>query len=1057
VHLPAPLPGEYLVRVTARNVAQDARRDTQDVDQDFALVISGALPAAGVGVIAFDRAAYTMPGTVGIRLVDEDLAGLDSVDVVVSSTTEAEGEPLQLEAAGATGAFTNSLALSTDPAQADGLLQVAHGDGIEVRYVDESPSATRSGTARIDLVAPVVSGLDVTNRFGAVVVTWSTDEPATSLLLFGTNQLFDVEVEATVLSTTHEVILKGLLPGVNHQFMLVNEDEAGNLATYDNGGLGFTFTLEPVKTLLVVDAYTPDQLGAGTIDLPLTETTDTLDAIGIGYDVWTVSDQGSPLAEDLAAYAVVLWRFNDNPLSADTLSIPEQTAITSYLEQGGSVFIAGMELLTRLGDVPFRREILQVTAFDEDAGVPSAMGVNLDPIANGISLELDYTLFDSPILQFLGQTPDVADTITLTPDAVPIFMEPNSGGAVGMRYPRLGVDHPGRVVYLSFPVEAISTNASPPNTRAELHRRVFQFLVPGAEGLATLGLDRLVYTLPSVVHLELGDSDLAGQSTVDLQIRSDTQPAGVLVVLNETDRAGVFQGMVNLTDAGSSSDPGSLQAQAGDVIWTEYADASEGTTLRAEATVDIIPPVISGVTVDPGFQSATVHWETSEPTDALVQLWESSAELPINRTVYRPEPNTQHDLVLSGLKPDRLYFFQVVSRDAAGNVTVDDNLGDRYSFQTQKPLVAPWTDDLEGDTSGWVVISLEDSEVEWIAGTPANGPVDLARSGETVWNSNLGGEVRAYTQTFLQSPAIYLDAGKGFSLNFWHAYDLSLSAGDILNHARLFLVPAEAGTFVELKSFTGVTSDWVPVTVDLTPYLGQVIYLVWAYELASFDVRPRPGWLIDDISIEVDTSARGSLQIDSNLVQGGVTVTGVGHEFSAQRQGASVFLPNLAFGDYAITFTEVPFYSKPADLQVTVSDTVTTWIERTYTFDDANTNLMSDAWEVEVFSEVSEDRDLTADTDSDGASDYAEFIAGTDPTSADSWLKAPQPVFRPDGQLELSWPSVRSRSYRVEESPDLIQWSPISDWIRAEGTLTILLLPPPHSGANRLFRVQVQP
>ena len=58
VHLQSPAPGEYVVRVIARNIVEDARVDTPAVDQDFALVVSGDLPAAGVGVVFFDRAAY---------------------------------------------------------------------------------------------------------------------------------------------------------------------------------------------------------------------------------------------------------------------------------------------------------------------------------------------------------------------------------------------------------------------------------------------------------------------------------------------------------------------------------------------------------------------------------------------------------------------------------------------------------------------------------------------------------------------------------------------------------------------------------------------------------------------------------------------------------------------------------------------------------------------------------------------------------------------------------------------------------------------------------------
>ena len=274
---------------------------------------------------------------------------------------------------------------------------------------------------------------------------------------------------------------------------------------------------------------------------------------------------------------------------------------------------------------------------------------------------------------------------------------------------------------------------------------------------------------------------------------------------------------------------------------------------------------------------------------------------------------------------------------------------------------------------------------------------------------------RTYTQTFLQSPAIHLDGGSGFTLTFWHAYDLSLTAGDILNSARLFIVPAEADNFVLLRTFAGVSLDWELVTVDLTPYLGQVVYLVWAYELATFDVRPRPGWLIDDVSIAIDSTARGTLQINSNLAQGGVTVTGVGHEFTAQRQGAAIVLPNLALGEYAITFTDVPFYTKPEDQLITVSDSTPLVLEVLYGFEDVNANQMSDEWEMEVFLEVSDTREANTDTDSDGAPDHAEFVAGTDPNRADSLAEgapAGLPSRWPTGTLLANGPVTGTTAWK---------------------------------------------
>jgi hypothetical protein len=56
------------------------------------------------------------------------------------------------------------------------------------------------------------------------------------------------------------------------------------------------------------------------------------------------------------------------------------------------------------------------------------------------------------------------------------------------------------------------------------------------------------------------------------------------------------------------------------------------------------------------------------------------------------------------------------------------------------------------------------------------------------------------------------------------------------------------------------TAGWQPETLDLSPYAGQLVYLVWDYELASFDTRVRPGWLVDDVSITV-SNAPAPLQL----------------------------------------------------------------------------------------------------------------------------------------------------------------------------------------------------
>ncbi|HWQ93279.1 MAG TPA: S8 family serine peptidase, partial [Clostridia bacterium] len=176
VLLYAPTPGEYVIRVRARNVFQDARDDTPFVDQDFALVISGETPAPGVGTLFLNRPAYKAGTPILLTLVDTDLAGQGSATVTVRSTTETAGEPVLLVPADQPGSFTGMIATVTGPAVPDNRLQIAHNDLITIQYFDVSSGVERTATARGDLMAPVLSNIADSMQFGQTLITWQTDE-----------------------------------------------------------------------------------------------------------------------------------------------------------------------------------------------------------------------------------------------------------------------------------------------------------------------------------------------------------------------------------------------------------------------------------------------------------------------------------------------------------------------------------------------------------------------------------------------------------------------------------------------------------------------------------------------------------------------------------------------------------------------------------------------------------------------------------------------------------------------------------------------------------------
>lgn len=1061
VYLSQPLPGEYVVRIHARNVVEDARRDTPAVDQDFALVVSGSLPLPGVGVLFFDREAYTVPVSIRIKLIDFDLAGQSSVAVLLTSSTEANGELITLLASGSAGAFTNSVATSTGAPLADGRLQISHGDAIESTYQDASPSELRIATAQADLVPPVLSNVAETNRLGRAVVSWSTDEPATATVRYGTNLTLSATVSRNSFEQVHEVELNDLVPGVTYQFLVQSSDAAGNSATNDNSGALYSLVATGAKNVLLVNAYVDTDFTFGLVNIPLTAYTDALEQTGVSYDIWDVGLRGSPGTNDLRPFRVVIWRYNDNPLVTgldphNTISSPEQAALQNYVSNGGGLLVSGMELLTRLGNVPFASNVLQVVSFAEDAGAAAAVGGENDVIASEMILELDYTDYDSDLLQILGQSPDVSDTLTTSSNAVPIFFDSAGGAVVGLRYPRTPNDSEGRVVFLSFPLDTVPTTGGTPNTRADLLRNVLSYLAPGVGGLGTIAFDSPAYTLPALATVELGDSDLAGLGQTSVTIVSESQTNGVPITLTETTRRGLFRGSITLIEATNSLlAAGQLSTRNGETIRVDYSDASAGRTASANAVVDTDAPGITGIAVFPDYESAEISWNTSEATDALIQVGESPF---LGRAAYDPVLSSDHSVEIGGLRPDRVYYYQVVSRDAAGNVRVDDNNGQFYTFRTLKPIIPPWFDSLESGGASWSVQDEEGSEATWQLGVPGNGQETAAHSPPNAWGSNLGGGPITLAHSALVSPAIYLTGGNVATLHFWHSYDFTEQLDDFPHAGQLLIVTNSVSEPVPLAVYQDeVSAGWEEATFDLTPYLGQVVFLVWEYQLLSLDfdnVISRAGWLVDDVSVTVTNEIRGTVVVTNNLAQAQFTISG---PTTRTGEGLSLTATNLPLGQYVVTWSPVPFYQTPGP-QTNVVGTVTPVVfPGVFNFIDTNSNGMSDAWEQQVFGGVDPGRTQATDTDLDGMTDQAEFIAGTNPTNAASLFVVPPPEPQADGRVRFDWTSVSGHAYRVIASLDLITWTPASDWIRASGASSTIVLPPQTGGISHFYRIEVRP
>lgn len=147
-------------------------------------------------------------------------------------------------------------------------------------------------------------------------------------------------------------------------------------------------------------------------------------------------------------------------------------------------------------------------------------------------------------------------------------------------------------------------------------------------------------------------------------------------------------------------------------------------------------PIISNVTVtETADNTATIFWNTTTSSNSYVDYSVSSNLASYQETgsatlVSTSTTPVQHKVNITGLTAATTYYFQVKSTDIDGNLTVDTNSGQYYSFETSLDNKAPVITSVQAPVKAsnaavisWVTDELSTSQVEY-------GTVALTEDGD---------------------------------------------------------------------------------------------------------------------------------------------------------------------------------------------------------------------------------------------------------------------------------------------------------------------------------------
>lgn len=310
---------------------------------------------ATLAVCAPDNALYN----IDVALNEPGYTGT----VVLSTSGEPTGATIAFAPASGQPAFSSVLTLGTAAVNPGSYtFDIVGTEGAESSSDSVSLDVFTTLPSVVSLVAPADGAISVaiTPAYEWTAVT----QAGTYLLEVATDSGFsNIVYSATVTGNTHTQTT-ALTPVTTYYWRITASNACGAGST----SATFEFTTADIPPILLVDD------DDNSPDVQATYV-NALNNIGAQYDIWdTNNSDNEPSAADLAPYSAVIWFTNDEFGGAAGPGAAGEAALSTWLDNGGCLFMNSQDYLYDRGLTPFGSNYLGIGSFTSDVAQTSATG-----------------------------------------------------------------------------------------------------------------------------------------------------------------------------------------------------------------------------------------------------------------------------------------------------------------------------------------------------------------------------------------------------------------------------------------------------------------------------------------------------------------------------------------------------------------------------------------------------------------------------------------------------------------------------------------------------------